>query len=93
MSGAKAAAIAIVLFLIVFAGILLVLHFLGLLLLAIAFFGLFLLIGIVLLVFAIGLVMIFMTFYYMLKKKPVVQEYGNYTLDQVKGKEDWDKEG
>ena len=93
MSGAKAAAIAIVLFLIIFAGILLVLHFLGLLLLAIAFFGLFLLIGIVLLVFAIGLVMIFMTFYYMLKKKPVVQEYGSYTLDQVKGKEDWDKEG
>ncbi len=93
MSGGKAAAIAIVLFLIVFAGILLVLHFLGILLLAIAFFGLFLLIGIVLLVIAIGLFLIFMTFYYMLKKKPVVQEYGSYTLDQVEGKEDWDKEG
>jgi hypothetical protein len=93
MSGGRAAAIAVVLFLIVFAAILLVLHFLGVLLLAIAFFGIFLLIGIVLLIFAIGLVMIFMTFYYMLKKKPIVQEYGNYTLDQVKGKEDWDKEG
>lgn len=93
MSGGKAAAIAVVLFLGILAALLLVLHFLGILLLAIAFFGLFLLIGIVLLIFAIGLVVIFLAFYYMLKKEPVVQEYGSYTLDQVKGKEDWDKEG
>ncbi len=93
MSGGKAAALALVLFLAIFAAILLVLHFLGILLLAIAFMGLFVLIAIFLLVVAFGLVMIFLAFYYMLKKKPEVQEYGDYTLDQVKGKEDWDKEG
>ncbi len=93
MSSGKAAALAILIFLAIVAALLLVLHFLGALLWAIAFLGLYALIGLVILVLAIGLVMILLAFYYMLKKKPVVQEYGDYTLDGVKGKEDWDKEG
>ncbi len=93
MSSGKAAAFAILIFLAIVAALLVVLHFLGALLWAIAFLGLYALIGLVILVLAIGLVMILLAFYYMLKKKPVVQEYGDYTLDGVKGKEDWDKEG
>ena len=93
MSGGKAAVLAILIFLAIVAALLLVLHFLGVLLWAIAFLGVYVLIGLVILVMAIGLVMILLAFYYMLKKKPVVQEYGNYTVDGVKGKEDWDKKG
>jgi hypothetical protein len=93
MSGGKAAALAILIFIGIVAVLLLVLHFLGVLLWAMAFLGLYVLIGLVILVVAIGLVMILLTFYYMLKKKPVVQEYGNYRLDDVNGKEDWDKKG
>jgi uncharacterized membrane protein YphA (DoxX/SURF4 family) len=59
----------------------------------IAAVGLFVLIGIIILVLAFGLVLILLTFYYMLKKSPVVQEYGDYKLDSVKGKEDWEKKG
>jgi hypothetical protein len=93
MSGGKVAALAILIFISIVAALLLVLHFLGVLLSAIAFLGLYALIGLVILVLAIGFVIILLAFYYMLKKTPVVQEYGNYTLDGVKGKEDWDKKG
>ncbi|MEE9116519.1 MAG: hypothetical protein V3U09_06455 [Thermoplasmata archaeon] len=93
MSGGKAAVLAILIFLAIVTALLLVLHFLGVLLWAIAFLGVYVLIGLVILGVAIGLVMILLTFYYMLKEKPVVQEYGNYTLDSVKGKEDWVKKG
>ncbi|MEE9223730.1 MAG: hypothetical protein V3U51_03165 [Thermoplasmata archaeon] len=93
MSSGKAATLAILIFLAIVAALLLVLHFLGALLWAVAFLGLFVLIGLVVFIVAFGLVMIPLTFYYMLKKKPVVQEYGNYTLDGVKGKEDWVKKG
>ena len=93
MGSGKAAALAILIFLAIVAVLLLVLHFLGVLLRAIAFLGLFVLIGLVIFIVAFGLVMILLAFYYMLKKEPIVQEYGNYSLDGVKGKEDWDKIG
>jgi hypothetical protein len=93
MSSGKAAALAILIFIAVVAAILLVLYFLGVLLSILESLGLYVLIGLIVLVLAIGLVMIVLTFYYMLKKKPVVQEYGNYALDDVEGKEDWEKKG
>jgi hypothetical protein len=91
MGGGKAAVLAFLILLAIVAVLLLVLHFLGVLLSIIAFLGIFVLIGLVILILAIGLVVILLAFYYMLKKEPVVQEYGNYSLDDVKGKEDWDK--
>jgi hypothetical protein len=93
MSGGKAAALAILIFIAIVAALLLVLHFLGVLLDIIAFLGLYVLIGLVILIVAIGIVVIFLAFYYMLTKEPVVQEYGNYRLDDVNGKEDWDQKG
>jgi hypothetical protein len=93
MSSGKAAALAILLFLAVVAALLLVMHFLGVLLWAIAAVGIFLLIGLIILIVAIGLVVILLGFYYMLRKTPEVEKFGRYTLDDAKGKEDWDKKG
>ncbi len=48
------------------------------------------LIGIVLFAVVAGVVLIFAVPYYLLAKEPKIDEYGTYTLDDVKGKEEED---
>lgn len=89
--GKKGIGIAIAVFLIIIAAILVILHFLGIFIILTLIFGLLLfaliIIGIVILI----LIFIFATPYYLLKKKPEVEEYGEYSLEQIKGEDD--KEG
>ena len=90
-SPGKAAVAALVIFLAVIGGILLLLHFLGILILAIAFLGLFLFLGIILAIIVVGLIFILLGPYYMLTKKPVVDQSSSYSLEDVEGKEDRSK--
>lgn len=45
------------------------------------------LIGIILFTIITGVVLIFAVPYYLLAKKPKIEKYGNYKLEDVKGKE------
>lgn len=90
-SPGKAAVVALVIFLAIVSAILLVLHFLGMLILAIAFLGLFLFLGIIVLIVVIGLLFILLGPYYMLTKTPTVDESSDYRIDDIEGKEDWPK--
>lgn len=63
----------------------------GILILAIAFLGLFLFLGIIVLIVVIGLLFILLGPYYMLTKTPTVDESGEYRIDDIEGKEDWQK--
>ena len=90
-SPGKAAVVALAIFLAVIGGILLLLHFLGILILAMAFLGFFLFLGIVLAIVVVGLIFILLGPYYMLTKKPIVDQSNSYSLDDVEGKEDWSK--
>lgn len=51
------------------------------------FIGFGVLIGVILIGIFSLLVLIFAVPYYLLAKKPKIDEYGSYTLDEVKGKE------
>jgi len=46
------------------------------------------LIGIILFTIITGVVLIFAVPYYLLAKKPRIEKYGNYKLEEVKGKEE-----
>ncbi|MFQ5910396.1 MAG: hypothetical protein ACE5IJ_06715 [Thermoplasmata archaeon] len=91
MSSGKAVVAAIIVFLALLAAVLLFLHFLGILILAIAFLGLLMLVGIIAAIVIIGLLFILLVPYYILTKEPVVEQGGDYRIENIEGKEDWPK--
>ena len=87
----KGIGIAIAVFLIIIAAILVILHFLGIFIILTVAFGILLLVLIIIGIVVSVLLFIFATPYYLLKKTPKVEEFGEYSLEQIK--EENEKEG
>lgn len=64
------------------------LHYFDVLAVIALLIGFCVLIAIILFTIVTGIVLIVAVPYYLLAKEPKIDEYGNYTLDDVKGKED-----
>jgi membrane protein implicated in regulation of membrane protease activity len=82
------ALVAILLFLAAVAILLGVLHYFKILALIALVIGFGVLVGIVLLGVITGILLILAVPYYLVAKKPKIEEHGTYTLEDVKGKED-----
>jgi UPF0716 family protein affecting phage T7 exclusion len=73
----------------------LILHLLGYIAIIIGFLAVIGILAAVLLfimLFAIGFVFFFAAFYYLIERKPTIQNHGNYKLSMEKGKGESDKE-
>jgi fatty acid desaturase len=84
----KSMGIAIAVFLIIIAAILVILYFLKVFIILTFIFGLLLFALIIIGVVILILIFIFATPYYILKKKPTVEEFGEYSLEQIKEEND-----
>ena len=84
---------ALLIFLILVGIILGLLHYFKILALIALLIGFGLLIAIILFALVTGVVLIFAVPYYLLAKKPKIEEYGSYKVEDVKGKEDDVKKG
>lgn len=82
------AIIALLIFLASVVIILGLLHYFEILALIALLIGFGVLIGIILFTIITGVVLIFAVPYYLLAKKPRIEKYGNYKLEDVKGKEE-----
>ena len=87
----KSMGIAIAVFLLIIAAILVILYFLKVFIILTVAFSILLFVLIVLGIIASVLLFIFATPYFLLKKTPKVEEYGEYSLEQIKGEDE--KEG
>lgn len=83
---ARSAVLTALLFLFILGAVIVVLHYLGILLFFIVILGIGVVVAIILAIIIVVLISFFALPYYWLTKKEVVQEYGNYRLEDYKGK-------
>ncbi|MCK4454920.1 MAG: hypothetical protein KAU99_01085 [Thermoplasmata archaeon] len=69
--------------------ILFVLYILGILIAVIVFLGVILFLGIIAAVIVIGILSILLIPFYLLAKEPVVEEGGDYRIENIGDKDDW----